>query len=229
MYTFHAAGSIQRLQPSLLAALTSDLQTTSRRLLDLRELLPAANVSALVARRPQLLLQDTADVKAAVAALRRLLPLGGEHQVDRWVPFYLNACRTIWPYSPHTVCPPTPFPFPAVSGASCRMQSWARGSISSTTRGRVNMTHAGVAPLGPDGCCWGAQGPVLIVRTTGCRGGGKVCAHHKRKTQEAYAYQVQVAYAPCNNKAHTAASRAVHRPTAFGESAAHVCHCGCFC
>lgn len=110
MYTFHAAGSIQRLQPSLLAALTSDLQTTSRRLLDLRELLPAANVSALVARRPQLLLQDTADVKAAVAALQRLLPLGGEHQVDRWVPFYLNACRTIWPYSPHTVCPPTPYP-----------------------------------------------------------------------------------------------------------------------
>lgn len=76
------AGCIPRLQPSLLAALTSDLSTTSSRLLGLRELLPDANVSALVAARPQLLLQDTAEVQASVAALQQLL--GVEH-VDRLV------------------------------------------------------------------------------------------------------------------------------------------------
>lgn len=77
-----AAGRIPRLQPSLLAALTSDLNTTSSRLLGLRELLPDANVSALVAARPQLLLQDTAEVQSSVTALQRLL--GVEH-VDRCV------------------------------------------------------------------------------------------------------------------------------------------------
>jgi hypothetical protein len=77
-----AAGSIQRLQPSLLSALTADLQVTSSRLLALRELLPQANVSAVVAGRPQLLLQETAEVQQAVQALQQLL---GVQQVDRWV------------------------------------------------------------------------------------------------------------------------------------------------
>lgn len=76
----HAAGRIPRLQPSLLAALTADLNTTSSRLLGLRELLPDANVSALVAGRPQLLLQDTAEVQSSVTALQRLL---GVDHVDR--------------------------------------------------------------------------------------------------------------------------------------------------
>lgn len=75
-----AAGRIQRLQPSLLAALTSDLQATSSKLLALRELLPEANVSAVVAGRPQLLQQEAAEVQQAVTALQKLL---GVKHVDR--------------------------------------------------------------------------------------------------------------------------------------------------
>lgn len=47
----------------------------------LRELLPAANISRLVASRPQLLLQETGEVAAAVEDLQQLLQV--EH-VDRW-------------------------------------------------------------------------------------------------------------------------------------------------
>jgi len=48
----------------------------------LKELLPAANISRLVASRPQLLLQETREVAAAVEDLQQLLQV--EH-VDRWV------------------------------------------------------------------------------------------------------------------------------------------------
>jgi hypothetical protein len=68
-----AAGSIYKLKPALLAGLTADLAVTSSRLLALRELLPAANVSRVAAERPQLLLQDSGEVQQAVQALQRLL------------------------------------------------------------------------------------------------------------------------------------------------------------
>jgi hypothetical protein len=68
-----AAGSLFKLRPALLAGLTADLAATSSRLLALRELLPAANVSRLVAERPQLLLQDSSEVQQAVQALQQLL------------------------------------------------------------------------------------------------------------------------------------------------------------
>lgn len=63
-----AAGSIPKLKPDLLAGLTADLTTTSARLIALRDLLPAANVSRVVAERPQLLLQDTSEVGKWVGA-----------------------------------------------------------------------------------------------------------------------------------------------------------------
>ena len=65
-----------------MAALTADLQTTSSRLLCLLELLPEANISRLVAGRPQLLLQEPGEVGAAVQELQQLL---GVDHVDRWV------------------------------------------------------------------------------------------------------------------------------------------------
>jgi hypothetical protein len=56
------------------------MQATSSRLLALRELLPAANVSAMVSARPQLLLQATAELHAAVASLQQQLHV---QRVDR--------------------------------------------------------------------------------------------------------------------------------------------------
>jgi hypothetical protein len=73
------------LQPSLLATLTSDLQVTSSRLLGLKQLLPKANVSAIVASRPTLLLQDTAEVQQSIEALQELLQVGHPEQLDRCV------------------------------------------------------------------------------------------------------------------------------------------------
>ncbi|WIA20357.1 hypothetical protein OEZ85_006188 [Tetradesmus obliquus] len=76
------AGTIFKLQPGLLAGLTSDLAVTSSRLLALRELLPAANVSRVVAERPQLLLQDSSEVQQAVEVLQQLLHV---ERVDKLV------------------------------------------------------------------------------------------------------------------------------------------------
>lgn len=75
-----AAGRLHSLHPSLVAGLASDMQATSSRLLALRELLPAANVSAMVSARPQLLLQATAELHAAVASLQQQLHV---QRVDR--------------------------------------------------------------------------------------------------------------------------------------------------
>eukprot|EP00775_Hariotina_reticulata_P005263 gene5263-5498_t len=76
------AGKVPKLPPQLVAGLTADLAVTSRRLLALKQLLPAANISWLVSERPQLLLQESAELVAAVEALKQLLQL--EH-VDKLV------------------------------------------------------------------------------------------------------------------------------------------------
>lgn len=63
------------LHPDLLVGLAEDLSRTTARVLALRELLPAVNASAIVAARPQVLLQPPAELAAAVAELQELLQL----------------------------------------------------------------------------------------------------------------------------------------------------------
>lgn len=70
-----AAGKIPKLRPEILGALVRDLNVTSGKMLALRELLPQANVSRVVAERPQLLMQDSSEVAAAVEQLKKLLNL----------------------------------------------------------------------------------------------------------------------------------------------------------
>jgi hypothetical protein len=73
---------VRSLHPGLLAQLVADMPATTRRLLGLRELLPSANVSGLVAARPQLLLAQTQDVADAISRLQQALRVPA---VDRCV------------------------------------------------------------------------------------------------------------------------------------------------
>ncbi|KIZ03573.1 hypothetical protein MNEG_4388 [Monoraphidium neglectum] len=61
------------LRPQLVAPLVRDLEQLPGRMIALRELLPSANISAVVAAAPQVLLKGEDELRAAVAALRRLM------------------------------------------------------------------------------------------------------------------------------------------------------------
>ncbi|KAI8473756.1 MAG: hypothetical protein J3K34DRAFT_164915 [Monoraphidium minutum] len=66
---------IAGLRPALVAPLVRDLEQLPGRLIALRELLPGANISALVAGAPQILLKREDELRAAVAGLKALLDL----------------------------------------------------------------------------------------------------------------------------------------------------------
>lgn len=63
------------LRPKLLAPLVKDLNRMPGRLIALRETLPGANVSTLVAGAPQVLLRTEGELRTAVARLKELMSI----------------------------------------------------------------------------------------------------------------------------------------------------------
>jgi hypothetical protein len=68
-----AGGKLQRMTPQLLGDLLRSPELLPLRLIALRELLPGANVSSMVAQQPQLLMRPTDELAGAVQQLRELL------------------------------------------------------------------------------------------------------------------------------------------------------------
>jgi len=63
------------LRPALVAPLVRDLEQLPGRMIALRALLPGANISALVASAPQVLLRTESELTTAVAKLKEMLSI----------------------------------------------------------------------------------------------------------------------------------------------------------
>lgn len=70
------------MTPQLLGDLLRSPELLPLRLIALRELLPGANVSSMVAQEPRLLMRPTDELAGAVQQLRELLKV--DH-IDQWV------------------------------------------------------------------------------------------------------------------------------------------------
>ena len=79
--TLHpAASKVVNMKPSILAALLGNLDVSSQRLLELKEIFPDANISLLVAAQPELLFHDTREIGSRAAKLKSLLD---DDKIDR--------------------------------------------------------------------------------------------------------------------------------------------------